>query len=363
MAVVSGRVDPRPVRPPLLGLLASCNNVVVGADAELVENAYVGPFNANNASGPGEPSPLPFPRTKDEQPDIDAAAYAAGFIDGEGHAIAADWERPQIGHPVRWINGFSYRPESCDGSDRIAVDGTTEGTPPALENQINVRPFLVEGIDRRSTFGNPTDDVYDECRQWARRQLLACESKQLEEELWKGTLTQAQTLGNRYLADANCDLPVGDQLIGYITALGVLERGIGEGSCSQQGMIHARQDIISIWDKAGALRRVGNLLLTIHDSIVVPGRGYDGSAPIGATGEDPAHFGKLYQTDSSWVYATTVVDARRGAFISSQPIQERLNQGSNQLTTYERRPAAVTWGCLQIGVHVDHTTEITVTHS
>lgn len=357
-------VDPRPVRPPTMGLLASANNVVVGHDVQIRENAWVGDFNFNEAYGPGEPPATALPRFDDGRV-MSAEEYGRTLISSEA---PDDYEQPKIGARVRWINGFSYVPENCNGGDIIDPDGAVIGTPPAGETQIDVRPYIVEGIDQRTTQGTPPDGEYAEARGFARRQLLACEGKQIEAEFWKGTLSVAKGWGNRYLADNHVNLVEGDRLLGYLTALAVLERAIKDGTCNQQGMIHARADTISIWDTGGALRRVGNLILTIHDTIVVPGAGYDGSAP--ATGDahlDPAHAGRVPSTDSAWAYATTIVDVRRSDFMAPQHINERLDTGgtntSNTLTTYERRVAAATWGCLQVGVHVDHTAATTITGS
>lgn len=337
MAAMFARVDPRPVRPPNLGLLASANNVVVGSDYDNGANV-----NLNAMS--------------------DTATGPAPWVEGDG--APDDYEHPAIGPPVHWIRGFSFRPEVCDGGDVIAPDGAVVGTPPALPDAITMVPYIVEGVDQLSTFGATTDAVRAERRDYARRQLLACESQQIERELWKGTLSTANGWGNRYLADNTVSLVEGDRLLGYVTALAVLERAINDGTCGAQGMIHARTDTVSIWHTGGALRRVGNLILTIHDTIVVPGGGYDGSGPAsGTVGLDPSHAGVVPSSDSAWAYATTIVDVRRGAFMSEQPLDERVTKSTNVLTTYERRPAAATWGCVHVGVHVDHTTDKTITGS
>lgn len=339
MAPLQQRVDPRPVRQPAMGLLASANNVVVGSDYDLPER--VNPTDVESAS--------------------DAAGPLMPVADTHP---AADIERPAIGQPVLWIRGFSYRPEVCNGGGRIDPEGTTGGTASTIESQINVVPYVVHGSDQRSTFGAPTQGEYDEARQYARRQLLACEGKQIETELWGGKLSDGSSTGNRHLTSSDVDLVEGDRLLGYLTALAVLEQAINDGTCGQQGMIHCRADTATMWVSEHLAHRVGNLLLTELGTIIVAGSGYDGSAPdAGTVGLDPAHAGVIPSADSAWAYATTVVDVRRSAFISSQPILERVDQTSNTLTTFERRVAAATWGCLHAGVHVDHVNKITTTGS
>lgn len=337
MAPLKQRVDPRPIRPPAMGLIPSSNVVANGTDYDMPERV--------------------------NDPVVSDTAHPVDPPLSDAHP-AADIEKPAIGVEVLWIRGFSYRPEVCNGGDRIDPEGAIEGTPNAIESQIDVVPFIVEGTDISSTFGTPPDGEFAERREYARRQLLACEGKQMEQELWSGKLSNGVSTGNRHFTSADVNLIEGDRLLGYTTALAALEYAIKNGTCGQQGMIHARADTISIWDLGGALRRVGNLILTIHDTIVVPGAGYDGSAPdAGTVGLDPAHAGKAFSTDSAWAYATTVVDTRRSAFISPESILERLDYAHNTLTTYERRVAASTWGCLHVGVHVDHLNSISTTGS
>jgi hypothetical protein len=271
--------------------------------------------------------------------------------------------------PVRWIGGFSYRPEKCNGGATF----DPKGSLPSLdgpENEIDVLPFEVMGSDTVSLFGAANPELMAERVDYARRDYDACESKQIEAELWKGTLTRSIGSGNRFLADANVSLVEGDRLLGYLTALAALEKAINEGTCGAQGMIHARADTVSLWDAGGALRRVGNMIFTIHDTIIVPGSGYDGSAPVaGAVGMDPAHAGKVPSTDSAWAYATTVVDLRRSAEAEPQTMLQRVNPSStsgatsNVLNTWVRRYVAATWGCFQAAVHVDHTQALTITGS
>lgn len=342
MTAMYGRVDPRPVKPPTLGLLASANIVTEGGDYLLDEYEFQDGLseaeNQSNAAGPRQLIPGALPD--------------------------ADYEVTSDGSRVHWVQGFAYRPEVCNGGDIIAVDASSPGVPPAAEHLIQVAPYVVEGADKRSTFGTPHDPQLLEGRQYARRQLLGCQSKQIESELWTGKLTNGTPTGNPHLTDSNVVLPEGSKMLGYLTALAVLEQAINDSTCGQQGMIHARSDLISLWNSGGALRRVGNLILTIHDSIVVPGSGYDGSAPQQPdTHVDPNESTRLRSADGSWAYATTVVDVRLGAFFSPEHVTERLDKTNNLLTTYERRFAAATWGCLQAGVLADHVNSITQTGS
>lgn len=323
-------VDPSPNRPSKLGLLVSANIRVDGSDVE----------------------------QRQVQGDDGAFVY-----DDDGRPVLED-----IPGGTRWVGGFSYRPEKCNGGAAFDPSGPLPAMD-TVENMIDVHPYEVMGSDEASAFGLGSDALRAERLDYARRDYFACESKIIEAELWKGTQSRAAGWGNRFLADSTVTLPEGDRLLGYLTALAALEKAIDDGTCGAQGMIHARADTISLWDTGGALRRVGNLILTIHDTIVVPGSGYDGSAPIGATGEDPAHYGAIPSTDSAWAYATTVVDVRLSEFDEQQRDIERVNASStsaattNLVRTWVKRYAAATWGCFHAAVHVDHTQTLTVSGS
>lgn len=337
----TARIDPRPVRPARLSLLTSAELRVDGATTPSPDREQ-GPF-----ADPQGPPDAASPR------DI-----------GTDQSTSADWITNDDGERVHWIDGFAYRPEVCLGGDIIDPWGSAEGTAPTpgtapsttLQDEIDVVPFLVEGVDKISLFGAPTDAVRQERHDYALRQLLACRSKQIESELWKGTKSIANSWGNKYLADSHVVLPEGNRLLGYLTALATLEKAIMEGTCSQQGMIHCRADTATMWSSLYLLQRVGSVLVTPQGTIVLPGSGYDGSAPVAIGGAVPSE-------DSAWAYATTVPQVfLSDVFPDQQPI-ERTSTGSNDLTTYAREAAAVTWGCLQVAVHVDHTTDITVTGS
>lgn len=337
-STIAAYVDPPPVEPPAVGsLLVSARNVVVGSD-----------YDAGNRVNRNDESPS-----------------ASGPIMPLAETVAPnDVERPGASAPVLWIRGFAFRPQICNGGGRINPDGTVVTTATGPVDAVTVRPYLVEGFDKRSTFGAPNDNERAEARYWAHQQLLACEGKQIEAELWTGLLTDGSASTNRHLTSSDVSLIEGDRLVGHVSALAALEREIRVQTCGGPAMIHCRADTASYWVAEHLVRRVGNLLLTEQGTIVVVGAGYTGSAPdTGTLTLDPNHAGAVPSTDSAWAYATSIVDVRRGDFITSQPIRERVDTSTNLITTYERRPAASAWGCLHLGIHVDHINRISTTGS
>jgi hypothetical protein len=367
--VFQARVDPRPVKPNRYSIL-DC--AVVKVDGALVaKDSEEGPRLAESLR-----------EITDYQARLDRQYHdSLAVVSGDRPAGSQDLVQvdaaPDMttsadyvtsaatGTRVRWTSGFAYRPEVCKGGDIIWPYGSTEGTPSPVENEIDESPFIIEGTDSLSTFGALTESIREERAEYAFRQLVACRASQIEKELWRGDLTQANdATKNRFLADTNVNLVEGDRLLGYITAFAVLEQAISDGTCSQQGMIHARADTVSIWISQHLVRRYGNLLLSEIGTIVLAGSGYDGSAPVAGTPHlDPAHAGKIPSSDSAWAYATTVPDVYLSDLLQPQYMLERVDYANNNLKTFQRQVGAVTWGCTHAGVHVDHTTAISTTGS
>lgn len=242
-----------------------------------------------------------------------------------------------------WKEGFSFKPEACASSgvsDRCEI-GSLDADSGA--DVVDFEPYLVWAGYECSTFGFNLDDY----RGRAERALLACQSSQLEAELWSGTL--ARTGGpfddNRYLSREDSDVVTAPGSVPTPTdALALLEQALGDCNCGQQAMIHATRGVASLWHQGGALRRDGNLLLTVNDTIVVPGAGYDGSGPYG-----PAADGSV------WAYATGIVDVRLAPVdVIPGDVQNARDRANNTITIYAERAAAATWdGCCHFAAEIN----------
>lgn len=252
--------------------------------------------------------------------------------------------------PNRWEGGFGYAPENCGGV--IAVDACVPGD---LDDDLPDNPDTVESRPVYLVAGDRCSPI-DLTRDWqgrARRQLNAGTSARLARELWTGELAQAQTpdYPNAYLASADADVLSGAPL-SPVNALACLEQGIAEAANGQRGMIHATPGTVTVWNAGGALRREGNLLLTILNTIVVPDAGYPGSSP---DGDDAA-------SGSVWAYGTTMVDVRLGEIqfhqmaTSGRPnISARnLDRSANTVTVYAFRAASATFDpCAHVAAEID----------
>lgn len=245
------------------------------------------------------------------------------------------------GEAVRLDAGFTFAPESCgDGVGRYDPCDPTEAELPDVSNPavVSATSFTVKAFDRCSIFDSDRD------RAKARRLLLACESKQIAEELWTGSLSTAAGWDNRYFASPDAD-EVTSGAADPFTALACLERGLQLCSCGGRGMIHASAELVSLWSERGVLRREGNVILTIHDTIVVTDAGYDGSGPDGSPAAD----------GSVWAYATGLVYTHRGPIqIVSDPM-ETVDRATNTQVVWAQRQAAATWGdgCCHLAAQID----------
>lgn len=248
----------------------------------------------------------------------------------------------------RWVGGFAYQPEGC--AEAGTVDPCASGSKTISDNAANVEfePFGVWAGYKCSAHG----DIEQDWRGRAERALEACTSKQVEAEFWTGEIAQAMDAApNRYLASGDSDV-LTDGAVPVNDALACLEQGLAECGCGSRGMIHATRQIVTLWQAGGALRRDGNQILTVNDTIVVPGAGYDGSGPDGQPAAD----------GSVWAYATSLVDVRLSS-IDVLPsnasgldalMRGALHRGENTVEVRAERLAAATWdGCCHFAVEID----------
>lgn len=247
-----------------------------------------------------------------------------------------------LGDGDRWDSslGFDFAPESCD--DAWVENGCDVSTRSIDGHPANIRvqPFDVVAGDRCSTFGFSNADYIGR----ATRLLERCESKQISRELWEGTLAQSEGWDNQYLARTSSDT-VTDGPTAVIDVLACLEQALAECACGGQGMIHATRQLVTHWAALGpsVLRRDGNTLLTIHDTIVVSDAGYTGTGPSG-------------ETDNVWAYATGMVTVLRGPITVTPDSLTGIFSDVNDLEFYASRPAAYAWdGCCHFAAEADLT--------
>lgn len=290
---------------------------------------------------------------------IDATPYSGSRLgllaSARIQVDGSDVETLADGQSVRWIAGMRWQPNDCAGGTILDPCGTTgPDASPTGEADRAFTPFVVEASVECLTFGSSQADLEAQ----ARAKLVAVQQRKIEAELWAGTLAQAASWSNAYLTDGNADLIEGGTPLGSVTALAELEQAIAD-SLSGQGMIHATPRTVTHWLDAGLVSRTGNLLLTALDTIVVPGRGYAGTAHSA----DPKPTGG--SADFDWAYATDPVVVRLGQIDLAQTTGPAgLDRTNNLFLLTATRFAAATFdGCLHVGALVDHRSERTTTGS
>lgn len=246
----------------------------------------------------------------------------------------------------RWTNGVTYEPECVPvGTTTDLCDPATKPNP-APTAEVSFDTFALTSAYRCSTIGYFGQDYFAR----ARRYLQADQERQLSAELWTGTVAQAESYPNRFLADvANVDILSEGGPIGLTAALACLEQGLNDCNAGQRGMIHATTQTVTHWFGLNLLRREGPLILTVKDTVVVPGVGYDGSDP---NGNSPSDIGAV------WAYATGIVTVKLGGIktLGGPDDLSFVDRATNTARVIAERVGLVAFdGCCHLGVGIEIT--------
>lgn len=255
---------------------------------------------------------------------------------------------------LRWQGGVRYLPESCGlgGIDSIACEGNVGAMDPSTGPDIvEADPLWVWEADECSTFGY-------QARDWngrATRALAATRSFRLARELWRGTVAQADSLENRWLAmpAAESDT-VTDGPTDPVPALACVEAALSLALTGSQGLVHVTpQLLVHLVEKAVVSRTApGAAWTTPLGNIVVADAGYTGEGPGGI----PAGAG------SQWFYGTPMIRARLGPVVvipgslaDARRLGEALDRGVNTALVYAGQVALLEWHnvCAHIAAEVD----------
>lgn len=257
--------------------------------------------------------------------------------------LVASAARPNDPPGTRWQAGIKYEPEGCDsGGIDNPCDSEELGAAAAANAEVNWEPYVVYADYRCSAMGFNGKD-WDAI---ARRRLEAAREFQISRELWTGDEAAAEGFPNRFLADvANVDILTESGAVALTHGLACLDQYLAERNGGQQGMIHATAQVVTHWLGLGLLRREGNRIFTVNDTIVVPGRGYTGGDP---DGNDAA-------SGDVWAYATDMVELRLDTVIVNDPI-ETADRNVNTISVRAEQLALASWeGCRHAGVRLDVT--------
>lgn len=249
------------------------------------------------------------------------------------------------GSDEHWLNGFAWEPESCGDSGTVPIcESSYNKTISDARGSLEYIPFAVWAGDKCSAFDYLTRDYPGR----AMRQLRACESSQVADELWTGSLSTAEGHDNNYFAKPGVATVLSSST-GFVPtdALACLEQYLQDCSCGTTGMIHTTADVVTAWRAEHLIEKEGKLLRTILGTYVIPDAGYPGTAPENV--DD--------QSGVRWAYASSYVQVHLGSIdVIPGDVSEALQRGHNTIEYRAERPAAAWWDdcCLgAVGVQID----------
>lgn len=181
----------------------------------------------------------------------------------------------------KWWGGIEYRKLSANPAHGVDSAFDTDDVfvleicPVDSEEKLRfprtpsdrVQPFGIYATDDCSTYGTTAESVLDRATQ----KLVSAEAWVIEHELWHGTSTT-----NYSFADESESVGTGlHPLLGFAT----VDATVAEDRADGRGMVHLTPLVFDLLQQYRLFRREGNIWLSPHDNIVVPGRGY---GPAGA---------------------------------------------------------------------------------
>lgn len=260
---------------------------------------------------------------------------------------------PVVEDGADWARGFTFFPEGCGASGRLAVEcagNTVAMDEPDRRERVAADPFAVYAAnDCETTFGFRQADY--EAR--ARRQLETTRSYQIANELWRGDLTQApDDLENLPLTSTEGDVVTSGGPADPIDALACLEQALAQATFGRQGMVHLTPQLLTHLVGAQVVSLVGNTYMSPNGHIVVPDAGYDGSGP-GAT---PQAAGA-----TQWAYATSMiglrlgpVDVIPGSLDQARNMAAAVDRATNKVRVWATQLVAYQWDeCALLQAEVD----------
>ena len=267
------------------------------------------------------------------------------------HTLHGAAARPAQGE--RWTSGIVWDSPLCGTTGGVLLPGCdpyeiTEGegeeatTSPVKVPTVDFTggvydPIVVWAAGRCSTFGDRA-----RVAESVRAALLIDRHRQLEHEFWTGTLAQEDGNDNPYLAKEGTvdELHDGDPTpLAY--ALADLQQAIADCAPGGRGMIHATVRTVALWQLLGMVRVDGTSLVDVFGNLIVPGVGYDGSAPGGVVDTTGR---------TAWAYATGIVVAAFGSDLELDAVDRDVN--STEVVIEEIAGAWFDECCLT-GVNVD----------
>lgn len=255
-----------------------------------------------------------------------------------------------------WRVGFVFQPmggclEAVSYAPCVASERQPERAE--IENPIFI-PIEIEGAYTCGTAGFKQADYRDH----AEYILDKWTSHRLEDELWSGELAVANDLPTPFLTNPlTLTTPYDADAISLPYALARMQRHLRECMGGHRGVIHARSDVVSLWQQSGAVFQSGRSLVDIFGNVILAGSGYNGSSPYTLDGEDidPDSSTVDGTEATAWIYGTGLLNVYLDEMVvRPNSMSEAMNRGTNDVTFFADRVAAVSFDpCCHIGINVD----------
>lgn len=241
----------------------------------------------------------------------------------------------------RWINGVAVRqwpPGLPGGYDPCPT--STNPNVKAAGGAVGIGEFgalTVYLAETCTTRGIITDEDF---RSRALVSFAAREGYRVEHEFWTGAVLP----DTPHLADTNASVLNAGVSTSPLNGLALLEGAIAASGTA--GVIHAPAQIVSVWSAAYQVFIEGPRLITALGTVVIPGFGYDGSAPSGHTAASGT---------KQYAFATGPVEIRRSnVFLNPDNLAQATDRSVNSVSYYAERYYVTTWdGVLQAAVLID----------
>jgi hypothetical protein len=260
------------------------------------------------------------------------------------------------GESAHWQGGFAWRSELCPQFEVLdpCSEPTQYDTDDTGDGVIYHLPVGYRVRDYATTLNVEFD------QQRVQRQAEAVGSLVAAQELWTGAVTTANPYAidqgtvvknpspsageytNPYLAAAT-STTIGTGVTDPMEALGLLEEKARQQIGGMQCFLHVP---VRVATQLGAqIRRVGPVLYTQTDAIIIADPGYPGTGPDGT---DPTAPGV-------WCYATGPVILRQSPItVMNEPVASTINRQTNRREVWADRMFAATFDpCCHFAIELD----------
>lgn len=251
----------------------------------------------------------------------------------------------------RWEEGFRWLPRACPhikGGNECGADATvtyrTAGGSTVREHQ---PVWLTTANQCKSAMMN--DFAFQ--KQVAIDALIASEPNAAEQELWEGTLARAAHTAGDLSYDNNLWLTkyqvatdlTGGTAVSVSRGIALLEAFLAATGTGGPGMLHVPVQAVP---GTPTLRNEGPRLMTVRNTVVVPGVGYTGKGPATAANGAPT----TPAAGTTWIYCTGMVTYRQGdIMVTPDEVGQALNRATNTIDIVAQRPSAATWDLCAVG--------------